>query len=164
MMRRDPALTSSAFWRWARCPKCNRGRVMGIVINFPSKGAAKGSAMAPRALALAHPTAAPSLKTKRTHSAGLKIKAVLLLLLKGLWVSVWLVLAWLWLMGRWLAGFDLLFQLIRTAYFWNTPNVYAGWTFLLHFAVFTAWTYIVGVYRPAGFRNLPPVGLAAKKA
>jgi Uncharacterized KleE stable inheritance protein len=137
---------------------------MGIVINFPSKAAAKGSTVAPPARANAGPAPAASVKTGRTRSTGFKVKAFLLLLLKGLWASVWLVLAWLWLMGRWIAGFDLLFQLIRTAYFWNTPNVYAGWIFLLHFAVFTAWTYIVGVYRPAGFRDLPPVGLAAKKA
>jgi Uncharacterized KleE stable inheritance protein len=144
-------------------PNCNRSPTMGIVINFPTKGcAAKSSAVAQPVRATARPAPAPSLKTERTHSTGFKVKAISLLLLKGVWASVWLVLACLWLMGRWLAGIDLCFQLIRTAYFWNTPNVYAGWTFLLHFAVFTFWTYLVGVYRPAGFRDLPPV-LAAKK-
>jgi Uncharacterized KleE stable inheritance protein len=136
---------------------------MGIVINFPSKGAtAKGSAVAQPARATAGPALAPSLKTARTRSIGFNVKAVSLVLLKGIWASVWLVLACLWLMGRWLAGIDLCFQLIRTAYFWNTPNVYAGWTFLLHFAVFTAWTYLVAVHTPAAFRDLPRV-LAAKK-
>jgi Uncharacterized KleE stable inheritance protein len=138
---------------------------MGIVINFPAKGdAAKGSAVSQPALRIAAQVPAPSLKTERTRSTGFKVKAKSLLLLKAVWASVWLVLVCLWPIGRWIASIDLCFQLIRTAYFWNTPNVYAGWTFLLHFAVFTAWTYFVAVYRPAGFRDLPPVGLAAKKA
>jgi len=137
---------------------------MGVVINFPSKAAAKGSAVALPARATAAPAPAPSLKTERSRSTGFKVKVISLLLLKGLWASVWLVLACLWIMGRWIAGIDLLFQLIRTAYFWNTPNVYAGWTFLLHFAVFTAWTCFVAVYRPAAFQDSPPVGLAANKA
>jgi Uncharacterized KleE stable inheritance protein len=136
---------------------------MGIVINFPTKGdAEKASAVAQPARATAGPAPAPYLKTERTRSIGFKVKAMSLLLLKGVWASVWLVLVCTWPIARWIAGIDLCFQLIRTAYFWNTPNVYAGWTFLLHFAVFTAWTCLVGVHRPAGFRDLPPV-LAAKK-
>jgi Uncharacterized KleE stable inheritance protein len=136
---------------------------MGIVINFPSKGnAAKGSAATQPARATAGQAPAPSLKTERTRSTGFKVKAVSLLLLKGIWTSVWLVLVLMWPIVQWIAGFDLLFQLIRTAYYWNTPGVYAGWTFLLHFTVFTVWIYLVGVHRPAGFRDLPPV-LAAKK-
>jgi hypothetical protein len=136
---------------------------MGIVINFPKKrDAAKGSAVTQPVRAIIRPAPAPSLKTERTNSAGFKVKAISLSLLKGLWASVWLVLVCLWPLVRWIAGIDLCFQLIRTAYYWNTPNVYAGWTFLLHFTVFTAWTYLVAVHRPAGFRDLPPV-LAGKK-
>jgi Uncharacterized KleE stable inheritance protein len=136
---------------------------MGIVINFPTKGdAAKGSAVAQPARATAGPASAPSLKTERTRSTGFKVKAISLLLLKGIWASVWLVLVCLWPVGRWIATIDLSFQLIRTAYYWNTPHVYAGWTFLLHFAVFTAWIYLVGVHRPAGFRDLPPEAATKK--
>jgi hypothetical protein len=136
---------------------------MGIVINFPiTKGAAKGSAVTQPVRAIIRPAPAPSLKTERTNSAGFKVKAISLSLLKGLWASVWLVLVCVWPFVRWLAGIDLCFQLIRTTYYWNTSNVYAGWTFLLHFAVFTALTYLVAVHRPAGFRDLPPV-LAGKK-
>lgn len=138
---------------------------MGIVINFPKKrDAAKGSAVRQAVRAITGPAPAPSLKTERTNSAGFKIKAILLALLKSRWASVWLVLVCVWPLLRWLAGIDLCFQLIRTTYYWNTPNVYAGWTFLLHFAVFTALTYLVAVHRPAGFRDLAPLGLAAKKA
>ena len=32
----------------------------------------------------------------------------------------------------------------------STPGVYAGWTFLLHFAVLTALTYFVSIYKPKG--------------
>ena len=138
---------------------------MGIVINFPKKrDAAKGSAVTQAVRAIVRPAPAPSLKPDRTSSAGFKIKAISLALLKSLWASVWLVLVCVWPLVRWLAGIDLCFQLIRTTYYWNTPNVYAGWTFLLHFAVFTALTYLVAVHRPAGFRDLAPLGLAAKKA
>ena len=136
---------------------------MGIVINFPTKrDSAKASAVTQPAPVIVRPAPAPPLRTQKTNSAGSKVNAISLVLLKGLWASVWLVLVCLWPMVCWLAGIDLCFQLIRTAYFWNSPTVYAGWTFLLHFAVFTAWTYLVGVHRPAGFRDLPSV-LAAKK-
>jgi hypothetical protein len=138
---------------------------MGTVIKFPTKrDAAKSAALALPAREIAAPPPAPFLKAERTYSIGFKVKAIPILLLKGIWASVWLVLVSAWPMVRWIAGIDLCFQLIRTAYFWNTPNVYAGWTFLLHFAVFSALTYLVGVHRPAGFRDLAPVRPAASKA
>jgi hypothetical protein len=138
---------------------------MGIVIKFPMNGdAAKSSAVAQPAREIAGLAPTTSLKMERTQFAGLKVRAMSLLLLKSIWASVWLVLVCLWPMVRWIAGIDLCFQLIRTGYFWNTPNAYAGWTFLLHFAVFTALTYLVAVHRPAGFRDLGRGVLAAKKA
>jgi hypothetical protein len=138
---------------------------MGIVINFPKKrDAVKNSAATPPARAIAGPAPEPLLQTERTNSAGLKVKAISLSLLKSVWTSVWVVLVCAWPLLRWLAGIDLCFQLIRTTYYWNTSDVNAGWTFLLHFAVFTALTYLVAVHRPAGFRDLAPLGLAAKKA
>jgi hypothetical protein len=138
---------------------------MGIVIKFPTKTDAAKASAATKPMRLITPAdAAPALQAERGNSAGFKIKAISLALLKGIWASVWLVLVSAWPMVRWIAGIDLCLQLIRMAYFWNTPNVYAGWTFLLHFAVFSALTYLVGVHRPAGFRDLAPVRPAAKKA
>ena len=138
---------------------------MGILIEFPTKrDAAKTSAVTQPAPAIAGGAPAPSLKTQRTNSAGSTIKAISLSLLKSLCTSIWVVLVCLWPLVRWLAGIDLCFQLIRTAYYWNSPGVYAGWIFLLHFASFTVLTYFVAVHRPEGFRDLAPVGLAGKKA
>ena len=138
---------------------------MGILIDFPTKrDAANTSAVTQPAPAIAGPPPAPPLKNRRTDSAGFKIKTISLSLLKGLWAFVWLVLACLWPLARWIAGIDLCFQLIRTVYYWNTPNVHAGWTFLLHFASFAALTYLVAMNRPAGLRDLSPMGVAAEKA
>jgi hypothetical protein len=138
---------------------------MGILIEFPTeRDAAKISAAAQPTPAIAGVTPARCLKTQRTNSAHFKIKDVSLSLIKILWASIWVVIVCLWPLVRWLAGIDLSFQLIRTAYYWNSPSVYAGWTFLLHFASFTAFTYLVAVPRPAGFRDLAPVALAGKKA
>jgi len=33
---------------------------------------------------------------------------------------------------------------------WNTPDVYATWTFLLHLAVLVLLTYFVSLYKPKG--------------
>ena len=130
---------------------------MGIVIEFPTKrDVAKASAVLQPAPAFANATSAPCRKTQRSISAGLNFRAISLSLLKAFWASIWVVLVCLWPLVRWLAGIDLCFQLIRTAYYWKDPSVAAGWTFLLHFAAFTALTYLVGVHRPTGFRDLPP--------
>jgi hypothetical protein len=139
---------------------------MGIVIDFPTKrDATKDSAVPLPARSIAGPVPAPSLAIKRTTSTGFKVKTTSLALLKSLWASVWLVLVCLWPLVRWIVGIDLSFQAIRTAYYWNTPNVYeAGGIFLLHFVSFTALTYLVAIHRPAGFRDLAPLSLGAKKA
>ena len=66
--------------------------------------------------------------------------------LKGLWV----VTVLLWPFLKWIVALDCVFQLLRTAYYWDTPGVHAGWTFMLHFAALTALTYFVSVYKPRG--------------
>lgn len=65
---------------------------------------------------------------------------------KGVWVFTVLV----WPILKWIISIDCFFQLIRMIYHWETPGVYAGWTFLFHFAVLTALTYFVSVYKPKG--------------
>lgn len=65
---------------------------------------------------------------------------------KGVWVFTVLV----WPILKWIISIDCFFQIIRMIYHWETPGVYAGWTFLFHFAVLTALTYFVSVYKPKG--------------
>jgi hypothetical protein len=66
--------------------------------------------------------------------------------LKGVWVVTVLV----WPILKWVVALDCVYQLVRMLYHWNTPGVYAGWTFMLHFSVLTALTYFVSVYKPKG--------------
>lgn len=65
-------------------------------------------------------------------------------LVKGIWVFTVLV----WPLLKWTISIDCLFQLVRMMYYWNTPGMHAGWTFIAHFAVLTALTYFVSVYKP----------------
>jgi hypothetical protein len=48
------------------------------------------------------------------------------------------------------AGDCTFFQFVRMLYHWNTPGVYAGWSFLAYFAALTAITYFVSIYKPKG--------------
>lgn len=67
-------------------------------------------------------------------------------LVKGVWVLTVLV----WPILKWVVSLDCVFQFVRMMYHWDSPGVYAGWTFLLHFAVLTALTYFVSIYKPKG--------------
>lgn len=66
--------------------------------------------------------------------------------LKGVWVVTVLV----WPILKWVISFDCALQLVRMIYHWETPRVYAGWDFLLHFAALTALTCFVSLYKPKG--------------
>lgn len=63
---------------------------------------------------------------------------------------VWIAVVLVWPVLKWVASIEVFFQFVRMIYHWNTPGVYAGWTFLLHFAVLTALTYFVSIYKPKG--------------
>lgn len=135
---------------------------MGTVIKFPRKGTfTNNSAPAKAATTAATPASPPVIK--RRLSIGAKLKLLAVLFLKGVWTSVWFTLICLWPFLRIIVGIDLVFQGIRTLAYWNTPNVHAGWTFLLHFTAFVALTSLVAVFRPAAFRDVPPMHLPAKK-
>jgi amino acid transporter len=71
-------------------------------------------------------------------------------LLGGLVKFLWVLTVLIWPVAKWILSLDVLFQFVRMLYHWNTPGDYAGWTFLLHFAVLTAITYFVSLYRPKG--------------
>jgi hypothetical protein len=64
--------------------------------------------------------------------------------------GVWVVTVLVWPILKWVIALDCVYQLVRMLYHWNTPGVYAGWTFVFHFAVLTALTYFVSVYKPKG--------------
>ena len=68
----------------------------------------------------------------------------------GLVKVVWVVAVLVWPVLKWVVTLDVLFQFVRMLYHWNTPGVFAGWTFMLHFAVLTALTYFVSMYKPKG--------------
>jgi hypothetical protein len=65
---------------------------------------------------------------------------------------VWVVVVLIWPILKWLLSLDVFFQMLRMVYHWNTPGIYAGWTFLLHFSTLTALTYFVSFFRPKGAR------------
>lgn len=80
--------------------------------------------------------AVPRVKTPGAESAVLK--------------AVWVIIALVWPMLKWVIALDCALQLVRMIYHWNSPGVYAGWTFLLHFGVLTAFTCFVSLYKPKG--------------
>ena len=63
---------------------------------------------------------------------------------------VWVVTVLVWPILKWVISLDCVLQLVRMIYHWETPGVYAGWTFLLHFAALTALICFVSLYKPKG--------------
>ena len=63
---------------------------------------------------------------------------------------IWVVTVLVWPVAKWIISIDVFFQFLRMFYHWDTPGVHAGWTFLAHFAVLTALTYFVSLYKPKG--------------
>lgn len=71
-------------------------------------------------------------------------------ILAGMVRVIWVVTVLVWPVLRWVLSFEVLFQMMRMVYHWNTPGMHAGWTFVLHFAALTALTYFVSAYTPKG--------------
>ncbi|WP_017169813.1 KleE stable inheritance protein [Xanthomonas phaseoli] len=71
-------------------------------------------------------------------------------ILAGIVKAVWIVTVLVWPFLRWIVALDVTFQFVRMLWHWHTPGVHAGWTFLLHFAVLTALTYFVSLFKPKG--------------
>lgn len=78
---------------------------------------------------------------QKTQSAGIPANVI-----KAVWIMTVLV----WPIVRWIIGIEVGLQFFRMLWYWHTPGVHAGWTFLLHFGVLTALTYFVGAYKPKG--------------
>ncbi|MDF7677069.1 KleE stable inheritance protein [Neisseriaceae bacterium ESL0693] len=56
----------------------------------------------------------------------------------------------IWPILKWIVSIEVFFQFIRMIYHWNTPDIYAGWVFLLHFSILIFLTYFVSTYEPKG--------------
>lgn len=70
--------------------------------------------------------------------------------ISGLDTIVWIVVAVISPLLEKVLSIDVFFQFIRMMYYWNTPAVHAGWTFLLHFGVLNALICYVAFYKPKG--------------
>jgi len=103
---------------------------MTNIINFPRPT---------KAVAERHPPAISEVRHIEGRSVGGAV-------VKAVWVLTVLV----WPLLKWIVSIDCVFQLIRMIYHWNTPGMHAGITFTIHFAVLTALTYFVSVYKPKG--------------
>ena len=71
-------------------------------------------------------------------------------IVSGIVRFIWVMTVLIWPMLKWLLSLEVFFQLVRMFYYWNTPGIYAGWTFALHFSLLTALTYFVSIYKPKG--------------
>lgn len=94
----------------------------------------------------APPVAPAPVPVKPANGFNTKGKALLAGLVRVVWVATVLV----WPVLKWVVSIEVFFQFVRMIYHWDTPGVYAGWTFLVHFAVLTALTYFVSLYKPKG--------------
>lgn len=108
---------------------------MSNIIKFPGGG-------------VPEPAAAPPDAGEAKPKGGLNAKGKAIL--AGVWRAVWIVFVLIWPVLKWVVSIEVFFQLLRMMYHWNTPGVHAGWTFLLHFGVLTALTYLVAFYKPKG--------------
>jgi hypothetical protein len=69
----------------------------------------------------------------------------------GLFGGIWLIITVLSPLLEWVLKYDVVFQLVRMLYYWNTPGMHAGWTFLLHFGALTFLICYVAFGKPKGF-------------
>lgn len=61
---------------------------------------------------------------------------------------IWLTIALFWTPLKWMISINVFFHAIRAVYYWENPEIHAGWTFLIHFTALTALTYFVSTYKP----------------
>jgi hypothetical protein len=69
----------------------------------------------------------------------------------ALFGGIWLIITVLSPLLEWVLKYDVVFQLVRMLYYWNTPGMHAGWTFLLHFSALTFLIFYVAFGKPKGF-------------
>lgn len=61
----------------------------------------------------------------------------------GVRKMLWVIAVLCWPLLRFVMVCDVLFQLLRALVLWDTPGTHAGWTFILHYAVFCYLTWFV---------------------
>jgi hypothetical protein len=61
---------------------------------------------------------------------------------------IWMLTVLIWPILRWVVALEVLFQILRMFYHWDTPGMHPGWTVALHFLALSALTYFVSVYEP----------------
>ena len=64
--------------------------------------------------------------------------------------ALWVVAVLLWPLLKYVVILDCTFQFFRMLWYWNTPGTFAGFRFLLHFAVLVGLTWFVSVHKPKG--------------
>ena len=63
---------------------------------------------------------------------------------------IWVPAVLLFPLVEWIIALDCVFQFFRMLYYWNTKEVHAGLTFVLHFFGLTALICFVALYIPKG--------------
>ncbi len=66
----------------------------------------------------------------------------------GVHFMVWVLVAMTWPLLRWLVSMEVFFQMMRMFYYWDDPQVSAGWTFMLHFGMLTLLTWFAAYGQP----------------
>lgn len=61
---------------------------------------------------------------------------------------VWVVTVLVWPILKWVFSIEIFFQLIKFMINWDKEGIYAGIDFFSHFALLTALTYFVSIYKP----------------
>ncbi len=61
---------------------------------------------------------------------------------------IWIVTVLVWPILKWVLSIEVFFQFMRMIYYWNSPNINAVSTFLLHFTILTAITYFISSHKP----------------
>ena len=55
--------------------------------------------------------------------------------------------------ARFIIPLVVFWQFCRMLWYWNTPDVHAGWQFLAYYAVYIALYIFLGVYEPKLYRE-----------
>jgi len=66
----------------------------------------------------------------------------------GVYQWVYLVVTLLSPLLRWVLYVDVTYQFFRMLYYWDTPGMFAGWVFALHFAMLTGLIFFVAYGAP----------------
>jgi len=61
---------------------------------------------------------------------------------------VWVIIAILWPVLRWIAAFEVTLQALRMLLLFSERGFFLDWIFITHFLAFTALVCFVSLYRP----------------